>query len=194
MCMWRAADRLRKVFVVNNLNTIVLKRTVLDVLMSCCWHSPTTFLFRTKLTQTITLNKIKPWVHKSCCLDGDALLLLFLENCCFTLVLCAVNEPIFFFPCFADLHPERTLIMRHKIGTFKESFSHETFKFGQDKFAFKVYVFDIKGFVTLEVSAVQITTKWYHREPRLKQAQIWGFVWEFIFSDDRKLEITVNIH
>jgi len=56
----------------------------------------------------------------------------------------------------SDVTPEYTLISHHKIGIFEQTFSHELFKFGgPDRFSFKVYVFDIKGFVTLQITFSQ---------------------------------------
>lgn len=53
----------------------------------------------------------------------------------------------------ADIQEEVTIVSFKKIGVFKESFSHETFNFGDvDRFTFKVHVFDIKGFISLKVS------------------------------------------
>lgn len=60
-----------------------------------------------------------------------------------------------FFACFVDVMEEQTRVAFQKIGVFKETFSHEAFKFGdRNRFTFKLHVFDIKGFVSLEVSLV----------------------------------------
>ena len=57
-----------------------------------------------------------------------------------------------FVSCLADLVPEDTLVSEHKIGKFEQAFSHEFFKFGgPDRFTFRVHVFGIKDFVTLQV-------------------------------------------
>ena len=45
------------------------------------------------------------------------------------------------------------VVTLQEIGSYEETFSHEDYKFGgNDKFAFKVYIFDVKGFTILEVS------------------------------------------
>ena len=55
----------------------------------------------------------------------------------------------------ADIQEDVTIVSFKTIGVFKESFSHEAFNFGDlDRFTFKVNVFDIKGFISLKVSAV----------------------------------------
>lgn len=47
------------------------------------------------------------------------------------------------------------IVLFKKIGVFKELFFYEVFNFGDvDWFIFKVYVFDIKGFISFKVSVV----------------------------------------
>ena len=71
--------------------------------------------------------------------------------------------------CLADEFPEETLISHKEIGSYKEDFSHEDYRFGRDQFTFKVHVFDIKGFVSLQVRLVQEeATKFCRRTYNLK--------------------------
>ncbi|XP_078358816.1 attractin-like protein 1 [Oculina patagonica] len=56
----------------------------------------------------------------------------------------------------SDVKEEETIVAFEKIGVFKQTFSHEAFNFGdREEFTFKVNVFDIKGFVSLEISFIQ---------------------------------------
>ncbi|KAJ7336559.1 hypothetical protein OS493_011773 [Desmophyllum pertusum] len=56
----------------------------------------------------------------------------------------------------SDVTEEETLVALREIGEYEQVFSYEVFKFGgRDRFTFKVYVYNIKGFVSLQISFTQ---------------------------------------
>ena len=57
-----------------------------------------------------------------------------------------------------DALEEETLVHSREIGSYQQTFSYGVFPFGRrDKFTFKVHIFDIKGFITLEVCPDKLT-------------------------------------
>ncbi|RMX57812.1 hypothetical protein pdam_00006739 [Pocillopora damicornis] len=56
----------------------------------------------------------------------------------------------------SDAVEEETLVHSREIGSYQQTFSYGVFPFGRrDKFTFKVHIFDIKGFITLEIAFLQ---------------------------------------